>query len=576
MNRNQFLRLLSYVWHYWYLLPFVLVSMIAATLLDLAAPWITGVILIDRVIIARDASLLPWVVLGLLGAIMLRQVFEFAHRYFLALLSQRSIHHLRCDLYQHFESLPVSFFARTPVGDLVSRQVSDADALEEGLKAFVTEAGVHMVMVLGVLGLLFALHVQLTLVILPFLLLLAAVMHIFRRVVRGFSRQVRDSMGRLATLATETLTGIGIVKAFTMERAELNRFRGTSQEILTSSVRLARLEGYYHVCVEMILVGSVVLVIWLAAPRVLAEQMTVGALVAYLGYLARVQEPLKGLSKANFKIQKALGAAQRIFAVLDVPTEDRHATGSVVLSRARGHLRFEEVSFGYRDDEPVLRDFSLELQPGEAVALVGPSGVGKTTLVNLLLRFYAPNQGRILLDDHPLDSLNGTSLRRQIALVNQDPFLFSTTVGENILYGNPEASHQEVEQAARAANIHDFIAALPQGYDTTVGERGVALSGGQRQRIALARAFLKDAPVLVLDEATTSVDSEAEALIQDALAKLMGGRTTLIIAHRLSTLHHAGRIAILEEGQIAEEGSHQELLAGGGLYRRLYDLQALS
>lgn len=576
MNQNQYLRLLRYVWHHWHLLPFVLVSMVAATLLDLAAPWITGVILIDRVIMARDASLLPWVVLGLLAAIILRQGFEFAHRYFLALLSQRSIHRLRCDLYEHFEGLPVSFFARTPVGDLVSRQVSDADALEEGLKAFVTEAGVHLVMVFGVLGLLFVLNARLTLLLLPFLLLLGVVMHIFRRVVRGFSRQVRDSMGRLATLATETLSGIGIVKAFAMERAELNRFRSTSQEILTSSVRLARLEGYYHITVEMILVSSMVLVIWLAAPTVLAEQMTVGALVAYLGYLARVQEPLKGLSKANFRIQKAMGAAQRIFAVFDVPTEDDRSTGTIVLPKASGHLLFEDVSFGYRADEPVLRNFSLELQPGEVVALVGASGGGKTTLVNLLLRFYTPDQGRILLDGHPLESLDGASLRRQIALVNQEPFLFSTTVGENILYGKPEAGPDEVERAARAANIHDFIATLPQGYDTPVGQRGVALSGGQRQRIALARAFLKDAPVLVLDEATTSVDSEAEALIQDALTNLMGGRTTLIIAHRLSTLHHAQRIVILEEGRVAEEGSHQELLAGQGLYRRLYELQALS
>jgi len=576
MNRNHLLRLLDYVRHQWKLLPFVLVSMIAATLLDLAAPWITGVILIDRVIIARDASLLPWVVLGLLGAVMLRQVFEFAHRYFLSLLTQRTIHRLRCDLYQHVEGLPVSFFAGTPVGDLVSRQVSDADAIEEGLKAFVTEAGVHLVMVFGVLGLLFALNVQLTLLILPFLLLLAAVMHVFRRVIKGFSRQIRDSMGRLATLSTETLSGIGIVKAFVMEKAELNRFRGTSQEILTSSVRLARLEGYYHVSVEMILIGSVVLVIWMAAPRVLAEQMTVGALVAYLGYLARVQEPLKGLSKANFRIQKALGAAQRIFAVLDVPTEDSKFTGNIVLPRAKGHLRFEEVSFGYQEDQPVFSDFSLELQPGEAVALMGPSGVGKTTIVNLLLRFYVPSRGRILLDDHPLDTLDGTSLRKQIAVVNQDTFLFSTTVGENILYGKPEASHEEVERAARAANIHDFIAALPQGYDTAVGQRGVALSGGQRQRITLARAFLKDAPILILDEATASVDSEAEALIQDALANLMGGRTTLLIAHRLSTLHHADRIVILEDGRIAEEGSHEELLEGRGLYKRLYDLQALA
>jgi len=233
------------------------------------------------------------------------------------------------------------------------------------------------------------------------------------------------------------------------------------------------------------------------------------------------------------------------------------------------------VSFGYRPEQPVLRNFSLAVRPGESVALVGHSGAGKTTLVSLLLRFYSPSAGRIFVDDYPIDQVSTASLRRQIALVHQEPFLFSTTVGENILYGKPGASAEAVVSAARAANIHDFILTLPQGYDTLVGQRGMALSGGQRQRIALARAFLKDAPILLLDEATTSVDAESEALIQEALAKLMAGRTTIIIAHRLASLQHADRLAVLEDGQIVEEGSHQELLAHNGLYRRLYDLQRL-
>ena len=550
--------------------------MVGATLLELAAPWLIGIVLIDRVIRDEDSSLLPWVVLGLLASVVLRQGFEFAHRYFLALLSQGAIHLLRCDLYDHIENLPLSHFNRTPVGDLVSRQVNDAEALEDGLKALVTEAGVHLVMVFGILGLLFALNAKLTLLVLPFLVLLAVSMHVFRRAVKGSSFRVRDRLGRLTSLVTETLTGIGVVKAFGMEPAELNRFTRTSNNIRLASVRLARLEGYYHISVEMILVGSVVLVIWLAAPQVLADQMTVGALVAYLAYLARFQEPLKGLSKANFKIQKAMGAAQRIFEVFDTPVENQSGPDTISLPRIEGSLRLDRVTFGYRPDEPVLRDFSLEIRPGEVVALVGPSGVGKSTLVNLLLRHYTPLAGSITVDGHPIETLNASSLRKQISLVPQEPFLFSTTVRENILYGRPEASDAEVEHAARAANIHDFIAAMPQGYQTPVGQRGLALSGGQRQRIALARAFLRDAPVLLLDEATTSVDLEAEALIQEAVANLMGGRTTLIIAHRLSSLQHAQRIVILEEGRISEEGSHQDLLAGNGLYRRLYDIQTLA
>jgi ABC-type multidrug transport system fused ATPase/permease subunit len=631
MRANQALRLLKYVRPYWYLLPPILASMVIATLLGLAPPWLLGVVLIDRVILPKEASLLPWVVLGLLGVALLRQGFDFAQRYFLALLSQRAIHQLRCDLFFHLESLPMGYFGKAPVGDLVSRQVNDADALDHGVHALVTEVGVHLIMVLGTLGLLFYINPKLTLLVLPFMLLLGVTMHFSRRVVRGSSLQVRTRLGHLATVTTDTLSGIGVVKAFGMEKAELDRFSRLSQNILGAHLWLAKLEGFYSSAVELILVSGTVLVVWLAAPQALSGQMTVGALVAYLGYLTRFYDPLKGLSRANFQIQRALGAAQRIFAVLDTPSEahtastsvmvgaryaslptlsstpllsplskgglqggergpegeavgrvaptilssiDGHQGSSIILpTPASGHILFDKVTFGYQPDRIVLKDFSLEVRSGEVVALVGASGAGKTTLINLLLRFYYPTGGNILIDGYPIHAMDVHSLRQRIALVPQEPFLFSTTVRENILYGKPGASNLELEKAARSANAHEFITALPQGYDTPVGERGVMLSGGQRQRIALARAFLKDAPVLLLDEATTSVDSEGEALIQEALTRLMGDRTTLVIAHRLSSLHQAERIAVLEDGHITQEGSHQVLLAQDGLYRRLYELQ---
>ncbi len=575
MERNQVFRLVKYIWPHWFLLPPVLFCMISATLLSLAPPWLMGVVLIDRVILSQESSLLPWVVLGVLASVILRQVFDFAQRYLLALLSQRAIHQLRCDLYLHLEQLPLSYFSRTPVGDLVSRQVNDADSLEDGLQALVTDAGVHLILMLGTLGLLFSLNAKLTLYILPFMFLLGVTMHIFRRVVRGSSLNVRQRLGQLSTLVTETLSGIGVVKAFSMERAELNRFSGLSVNILRANLNLARLEGFYSTSVELILISGTVLVVWLAAPQVIAEQMTLGALVAYLSYLTRFYDPLKGLSRANFQIQRSVGAATRIFAVLDSPAETTEDPTGILLPRTPGKVTFENVDFAYDPERPVLNGFSLEIQPGEVVALVGTSGAGKTTLINLLLRFYTPTAGRVLLDGIPLDTLDVQSLRSQISLVSQDPFLFSTTVRENILYGDPQAEHAQVEQAAKNANIHDFIVSLPQGYETLVGQRGVALSGGQRQRISLARAFLKDSPVLLLDEATTSVDSEAEALIQDALEQLTEGRTTLIIAHRLSSLHRAQRIIILENGRITEEGNHQSLLARPSLYRKLYDLQTL-
>ena len=575
MEKNLVFRLARYIWPHWYLFPPVLVCMTTATLLSLAPPWLTGVILIDRVILEKDSSLLPWVVLGVLATVILRQAFDFSQRYLLALLSQRAIHQLRCDLYLHLEQLPLSYFSQTPVGDLVSRQVNDADSLEDGLQALVTEVGVHLILMLGTLGLLFSLNSQLTLYILPFMLLLGITMHVFRRVVRGSSLAIRQRLGQLSTLVTETLSGISVVKAFAMERVELNRFRGHSTGILHANLRLARLEGLYGSTVELILVSGTVLVVWLAAPQVIADEMTLGALVAYLAYLTRFYDPLKGLSRANFQIQKAMGAAQRIYAVLDTPLESTATSTGVLVSKSSGKLTFQNVDFAYNPNRPVLNDFSLEVQPGEVVAMVGSSGAGKTTLINLLLRFYTPTAGTISIDGIPLDTLDVQSLRSQISLVSQDPFLFSTTVRENIIYGNPKAGQQLVEQAAKNANIHEFIVSLPRGYETLVGQRGVALSGGQRQRISLARAFLKDSPVLLLDEATTSVDSEAEALIQDALEKLTVGRTTMIIAHRLSSLHRAQRIIIMEGGRITEEGSHQSLLARPSLYRKLYDLQTL-
>ncbi|MFQ6028517.1 MAG: ABC transporter ATP-binding protein, partial [Dehalococcoidia bacterium] len=454
MQRNHVLRLLSYLWPYWYLLPIVFVSMVTATMLGLAPTWLTGVVLIDRVILEENISLLPWVVLGLLGAVLFRQVFDFVQRYFLVILTQRTIHNLRCDMYEHIQNLPMTYFGHTPVGDLVSRQVNDADALEDGLQELVKEAGVHVVMIFGILGLLFSLNVTLTLIILPFMFVLWGVMHVFRRIVRGYSLRVRNRLGALATLATETLSGIGVVKAFGMERAELSRFREHSTNILHANVRLARLEGLYSSTVELVLVGSTVVVVWLAAPQVLSESMTVGALVAYLGYLARFQNPLKGISRAYFRIQKAMGATQRIFSVMDTQNEYQALAETYEMPAAQGSISFDRVTFGYRPEYPVLQDFSLEVHPGEAVALVGHSGVGKTTLVSLLLRFYSPSAGHICIDDYPIDQVTAASLRRQIALVHQEPFLFSTTVRENILYGNPAASDEAVEEAAQAANIH--------------------------------------------------------------------------------------------------------------------------
>lgn len=611
-QQGSFLRLIAYTRTAWHLLLALFVCIIAKSLLELALPWVIGFMLLDGVIAKADLDKLPLVV-GLLTAIFLGQkAFTFLQDYFHELSNQRIIHKLRCDLYEHIERLPLRFFEQGRTGDLQARVIGDVDTVEGLLNTLVQDMATELIMLVGTIIFLYKVDPVLTLFVLPTVPALALSVFFFKRTIKRYARLVRDLIGEMASLAGETIAGVRVVKAFCRERFEAERFAATSLNLLNARVRTARLQAIYSSTIDFWVFAGTVIVVLNATPRVIAGTFSVGALVAYLNYLNKLYGPARKLSKVNVSIQKILAAGDRIFEVIDVsqevdlvpPVESRpkpmvprpkhrlttlgladgdHFRSSSLVplrspkgqtsNRRPGAIQFERVSFGYDENRLVLKEFSLEVGAGEIIGLVGHSGGGKTTVVNLLLRFYQPTRGRILTDGVPLDFIPLEELRRQIGLVQQETFLFSGTLRDNIAYADPAASTERIFEAARAAYAHDFIMRLPQGYLTQVGERGVKLSGGQRQRIAIARALVPDPRILIFDEATSHLDSESERLVQQALERAAEGRTVFCIAHRLSSVWRADKIVVIEDGQIVQAGTHEELLACNGIYRQLYSLQ---
>ena len=615
---GTFRRLLSYTRVAWRLLLALFSCIIIKSLLELSIPWVMGFLLFDGVIAKGNLAALPSVV-GILAAIFLAQKgFSFLQEYLNELTNQRIVHRIRCDLYEHIERLPLKFFDRHRTGDLQSRLTSDVDTADGLLKTLVEDLASEVVMLIGTISFLIVVNPSLTAFVLPTIPALAISVFFFKRTIKRVARQLRDLIGEIASLAGETISGVRVLKAFCGEEYEASRFSAKSIDLLKARVGIAKLQSIYSSTVDVWVFAGTMIVILTASPRIIAGTFTVGALVAYLSYLNKLYGPAKALSKINVSIQKILAAGDRIFEVMDVASElqtDQQANGEAVNGhstskyslvaeklprkdlialglqevkvsrtpqalkneldnrRLSGAVRFEDINFEYDEERPVLKNFNLDVQPGEVVSLVGHSGGGKTTIVNLLLRFYRPTSGRVLVDGVPIEDIPLSTLRRQIGLVQQETFLFSGTLRDNIAYANPEATTEQIMDAARAAYAHDFIMQLPKGYRTEVGERGVKLSGGQRQRIAIARALLRDPRILIFDEATSHLDSESEQLVRQALERIAQGRTVFIIAHRLSSVWRADKIVVIEDGELIQLGSHQDLLASNGLYRRLYSLQ---
>ena len=577
-RRQTVFRLLSYVKIHWPYAVGVTVAIISGAALDLAQPWIMGFIFFNRVLGGGNLSqanlgLLPFVIFLLGLTFGLNQISSFFQVYLSEVLSQRTIHKLRSDVYQHIELLPVGVFDKSHSGDLVSRLVSDTTEVENFMEDDVAGFVSNAVTVAGALGLLFLVDRRLTLLVAPACVVLVIVVNLFKRTIKRFTARIREAFAELTSQAFEVFSGIRIVKSFRLEDRKATEFRDRSLSMTKAKVRLARLSAIYGSSVDLLVLLATLAVIWFAAPAVVSNALKLGALVAFLGVMDKMFKPLVQLSKGNLKLQKALAAADRVFELVDRDAEVLETPGSLTPQMIEGRIEFERVSFGYRPDKNVLRDLSLLIRPGETVAIVGSSGAGKSTVVNLLMRFYEPTSGRILVDGYPITSLSLGYLRSKIGLVLQEPVLFSGTIRENILYGKLQASDEEVSRASKAANAHEFIVSLQKGYDTEIGERGVTLSVGQRQRIAIARALLKDPSILILDEATSNIDSESESLIQDALRRVAKGRTLIVIGHRLSSIIDAERIVVIENGGIAEEGTHEVLMSKGGAYNRLYEAQ---
>ena len=486
----------------------------------------------------------------------------------------RMVFRLRCALFEHLQKLSLSFHDTTKVGDSLYRVAWDTYAVQTLLNNAIVPATTATLTLIGIAVVMALRDWWVTVAALAIAGPLVLLIRRLDRPMTRHSLRVHERESDVSSRVQETLTAIRAVQAFAREPLERERFERQAAASLHANLHLTLLQTGSQMVVSLLMAVGTAAVIWLAGRRALRGVLTPGDVVLLAAYLVMLYKPLETLAYTAVAVQGAAAGARRVLALLDVQPDVTDAPGAVTLpGRPCGGLAFERVTFAYRGGRPALRDVSLVVRPGEVVAIVGASGAGKTTLASLVVRFYDPQAGRITLDGHDLRALTLRSLRENVALVLQDPIVFGASIRENIAYGRPAATGAEVERAARAANAHEFVAALPEGYDTVVGERGVTLSGGQRQRLSIARAFVKDAPVLILDEPTSALDADNERAILEALARLMKGRTTLIIAHRLSTIRHADRIVVLEDGAVAEQGTHGELLARRRVYARLYALQ---
>ncbi len=530
--------------------------------------------MMDDIFIRRDLFMLKVIPLLLLVTYLVKGAARYGQSYLMAAVGERVIAALRRTLYVHLQQMPLSFFTERHSADLMSRVVTDVNRLARLSSTVLVMAIRQMAMIAALVAVMFAREWRLALialVVFPFVGL--AVRAIGRRLYK-INKRAQEKIAELNVLLHEVFSGTKIVKAFGREPHEVERFDRVNQRLLALSLKDHRTEQLTEPIMEVLAALGIMGALWYGGHQVIAGAMTPGDFFSFIAAVALLYGPVRQLSRIANTVQQSTSSVERVFEIVDTPSEITDRPGAVVLDGFRDALVFEDVSFRYPgSDEPTLRSISLTVHAGEVVAFVGLSGAGKSTLMDLVPRFHDVTAGRITIDGRDLRDVTQASLRAQIGVVTQGTFLFSDTVRCNIAYGRPDASFDDVVRAARQAHAHEFVLACPDGYETLVGERGVRLSGGQRQRIAIARAFLKDPPILILDEATSDLDAESEFMVQQALADLMRGRTVLVIAHRLATVRSADRIVVVHDGGIAEVGRHDELLARDGIYRRLHALQ---
>lgn len=566
-----YLRVMKYLAPYKKQIAGALLCMLTYSLCNILLVPIIG--RLSSIIGAKDFGMLNLVAVGVFCLALVRGTTAYGQGYLMAYAGHRLVTDLRIQLYKHLQDLSLDFFSKMKTGEVMSRAGSDIQNLQLAVISSVTDIMPNLITLIGVLGYILYLNWRLTLIAMIVVPLISFAITKFGDEMRHISRAAQQKAADVTSIVQEKISGVKLVKAFAMEKDEIRKFSREAEMSFGLNLKQSQINVTQSPVLAFLNILAVIAVVWFGGMEVVAGRLSPENLIAFFAGIALIAEPISKLSTISTTIQGALASAERVFEIIDIqPTVTELPTAKDIPNIA-GRVEFKAVDFAYEKGQPVLKDISFTAEPGKIIALVGKSGSGKSTLINLIPRFYDVNSGEVLIDALNVNKFTLNSLRRQIGMVSQETILFSGTVRDNIAYARTDASREEVEKVAKMANAHEFITKLPEGYETMVGERGVRLSGGERQRIAIARALLRDPRILIFDEATSALDTESERLVQEAMDRLMSGRTVIVIAHRLSTVQHADQILVMDQGKIVERGRHDQLLAQNGIYQKLYNLQ---